>query len=80
MNLSQLALVKFQHGVGKIDVSCISAGCLIKDCQCCEWGNLLITILKGGEVWEVVALAKARSGLVLVFHLVEWKEQCCMES
>lgn len=63
--------MKFSHGVGKLD--------LIKDGWCCEWRKLPITILMGGEV-GVVALAKSRSGLVLVFYLVEWKELLCLES
>ena len=68
----QSALRKLQRFTGSLWAGTLSFGGVMRECRCCDRGNIPRTRLSGrGLSW--LKLRKARSGLVPTFHCWEKK-------
>ena len=76
VNLSQLALRKFHLFTALLGIGLIGLNGEMSDGLCCDLGNGFRTNRSG----EGLMLAKARSEVVVEFHLLEWKLSDCFGS
>ena len=77
MNLFHLALQKFPLFTGLHGIGLIGLAGVMSDGLCCELGNGPRMVHIGKSPFM---LTNAKSGLVVVFHLPEWKLSSCLGS
>ena len=76
INLGQLAFRKFQLFTALLDMGLIGPTGQMSDGLCCDLRNVYMSNRSGAKLM----LAKARCGLVVEFHLPEWKLSGCFGS